>query len=240
ELPAGELRAAATEWAEQLRAAGVRYDLAPVADVVPEAKRSSNEPIGKLQRDYGSDPERVSESVVGFVEAMQSAGIATSVKHFPGLGEVTTNTDFGAAEDTDTTADSANLAPFRAAIEAGVDSVMVSSAVFTRIDPDNEGVFSRAVITDMLRDELGFDGVVIADDLGAAASVKSVAPGERALRFFEAGGDLVINANPSVMRPMVTATLERADEDAEFADQVVESTSRVLRLKSSVGLVDCG
>ncbi|MBB1508510.1 glycoside hydrolase family 3 protein [Tessaracoccus sp. MC1756] len=238
-LPPSELREAAAGWAEELHAAGIRYDLAPVADVVPEDKRLSNEPIGKLKRDFGAEPEAVSDSVVGFIEGMRSAGIATSVKHFPGLGEVTTNTDYGAAQDTDTTRDSRNLEPFRAAVEAGVDSVMVSSAVFEEIDPDNEGVFSQTVITDLLRGELGFDGVVIADDLGAAAAVKAIKPGERAVRFFDAGGDLVINANPSIMRAMVTATLEAAGDDESFAAQVLDSTSRVLRLKSAVGLVDC-
>ncbi|AQP43689.1 glycoside hydrolase family 3 N-terminal domain-containing protein [Tessaracoccus flavus] len=238
-LAEGDLRAAAQQWGEELREVGVHYDLAPVADVVSEAKRGTNEPIGQLNRDYGSDPEAVSQSIVEFVEGMGAASVATSVKHFPGLGEVVTNTDFGIATDDVIEADGESLEPFAAAIDAGVDSVMVSSAVFTKIDPDNEGVFSSVVIEDLLRDDLGFDGVVIADDLGAAKSVSGVAPADRALRFFDAGGDLLINANPSLMATMADATLGRAQSDAEFADRVLDSVERVLRLKSGVGLVDC-
>jgi beta-N-acetylhexosaminidase len=235
-----ELEAEAAEWGEQLKRAGVDYNLAPVADVVPEAKRGSNEPIGKLKRDFGADPAEVADSVVAVVEGMRQAGVATSAKHFPGLGEVTTNTDFGAALDTVTTPESENLAPFRAAIEAGVSSVMVSSAVFERIDPDNEGVFSSALITDLLRGDLGFDGVVIADDLGAAKAVADVTPGERAVRFLEAGGDLIINANPALMSDMAGATVERVEGDESFAARVEESTARVLQLKVDAGLMTCG
>lgn len=235
-----DLEAAAGIWAGELKEAGIHYDLAPVGDLVPEAKQATNEPIGRLKRDFGSDPALVSEAVVRFIGGMQGQGLATSVKHFPGLGEVVTNTDFGAAEDTDVTRDSEHLEPFRAAIEAGVDSVMVSSAVFSQIDPDNEGVFSSAVITDLLRGDLGFDGVVIADDLGAAAAVKTVEPADRAVRFIQAGGDIVINANPRIMQAMTSATLEAAEADEEFAAQLTDSATRVLRLKSAVGLVNCG
>lgn len=234
-----DLEQAAATWAEELRAAGVHYDLAPATDLVPEAKRASNEPIGRLKRDFGADPQQVSEAAVAFIKGMQSEGIVTSAKHFPGLGEVVTNTDFGAAEDNDVTRDSIHIEPFVAAIQEGVDSVMVSSAVFTHLDPDNEGVFSHVVITDLLRGDLGYDGVVIADDLGAAAAVAGVEPGQRAVRFLQAGGDLVINANPRIMKSMADAVKEAAAADAAFADQVVDSTARVLRLKSTAGLGTC-
>lgn len=238
DMDPAELAAKAAEWGAQLKLAGVDYNLAPVADVVPEAKRGTNEPIGKLRRDFGADPADVADSVVAVVEGMREAGVATAAKHFPGLGEVTTNTDFGAALDTVTTADSESLEPFRAAIAAGIASVMVSSAVFERIDPDNEGVFSSAVITDLLRGDLGFDGVVIADDLGAAKAVADITPGERAVRFFEAGGDLAINASPAIMADMAAATLEAAEDEA-FAARVAESATRVLQLKVDAGLMTC-
>ena len=145
-----------------------------------------------------------------------------------------------ACVDDVTSSDSASLEVFRDAIAAGVDSVMVSSALFEKIDPDNEGVFSPVIIEDLLRGEFGFDGVVIADDLGAAASVADLAPGERAVRFLAAGGDLAINADPAIMGEMVTATLHEADTDPAFEERVTASAARVLALKSSVGLVGCG
>lgn len=238
--PAGELESSALQWGGELTKAGVHYDLAPVADVVPVDKRASNAPIGALKRDFGSDPQLVARSVTEFISGMHEAGIVTSVKHFPGLGEVSTNTDLGAATDDVTTRDGASLAPFTAAIDAGVDSVMVSSAVFTQIDPDNEGVFSSTMIEDFLRGELGFDKVVIADDLGAAQSVKDVTPAQRAVRFFRAGGDLAINADPQLMAQMVTGTLDEAVADDAFAQRVTESAARVLALKKAAGLGTCG
>lgn len=239
-LPPGQLAEDAFAWGTELRSAGVRYDLAPSADVVPEDRRNTNAPIGKLQRDFGSDPELVGEKVTQFIAGMHEAGVVTSVKHFPGLGLVETNTDFGAAKDTEVTADSAVLDPFRAAIEAGVDSVMVSSAVYEQIDPDNEAMFSSKVVTDLLRGELGYDGVVISDDLGAAKSVEAVAPADRGVRFLQAGGDLVINADPLLMGEMVQSAVELAGTDAAFEERVTESTARVLKLKEAAGLAACG
>ncbi|MHA6525853.1 glycoside hydrolase family 3 N-terminal domain-containing protein [Tessaracoccus sp. G1721] len=239
QMATGELRDASLRWGEQLGAAGVHYNLAPVADVVPAAKQGSNAPIGLLSRNYGNDADAVSRSLTEFVEGMTQAGVATSLKHFPGLGEVDANTDFDAAVDHDTTVDSASLDAFRAGIDAGAGSVMVSSAVFSLIAPDVEGVFSRAVITDLLRSDLGFDGVVIADDLGAARAVAGVAPEDRGVRFLAAGGDLVINADPTLMAAMIDATAAEAESDDAFAGQVLDSAERVLRLKASVGLVDC-
>nr|WP_269452196.1 glycoside hydrolase family 3 N-terminal domain-containing protein [Tessaracoccus coleopterorum] len=223
-----------------MHGAGVLYDLAPVGDVVPEDRRATNAPIGQLKRDFGSDPDMVGAKVQEFIAGMHEAGVRTSVKHFPGLGQVETNTDFGVALDTEVTADSPTLEPFRAAIDAGVDSVMVSSAIFTLIDKDNPGVFSGKVITELLRGGFGFDGIVIADDLGAAKAVADIEPSQRGVKFIAAGGDIAINADPSLMGGMVEATLERVAEDDGFAARVTESTARVLELKESAGLLSCG
>ncbi len=205
-----ELATSAATWAKELAAAGVRYDLAPVADVVPASKTQSNQPIGALQRGYGSDPAKVSAYVSAFVSGMTSAKVATSLKHFPGLGEVTGNTDFTTATDSVTTRTSASLEPFKAGIKAGAGSVMVSSAVYSKIDPGVPAVFSKVIVTDLLRQDFAFSGVVISDDLGVAKSVASVAPGERAVKFFSAGGDLLINANPAIHTQMTTAVSQKA------------------------------
>ena len=238
-LADGQLRSRAQAWGGELAAAGIHYDLAPVADVVPENKQSSNAPIGKLNRNFGNDVTAVSRSVVEFTQGMQDAGMVTSLKHFPGLGEVTVNTDHGVAKDGDTTVDGESLEPFRKGIEAGADSVMISSAIFTRIDPDQEGVFSRKIVTDMLRGDLGFQGVAISDDLGEAAAVGNVKPGDRAVRFFAAGGDLLINADPSLMDEMLKATIAWAAENPGNAERLAESAGRVLTLKETAGLMTC-
>ena len=238
QLSVETLTASAATWGSQLAAAGVLFDLAPVADVVPEANVTTNAPIGALERGYGSDPDAVSSSVAAFIAGMHAGGIEISLKHFPGLGEVTGNTDKTPATDTVTTR-VASSATFRAGIAAGAGSVMVSSAIYAQIDPGVQGVFSAVIISDMLRGELGFTGVVISDDLGLAKAVAPVAPGDRALRFLVAGGDLVINANPSIQAAMTNAVAQSARSKPEFAARVTQSAARVLRLKASVGAANC-
>jgi len=238
-LPKGKLRVAAQGWGEELAAVGVHYNLAPVADVVPKDKQSSNAPIGALKRNYGNDRDVAARSVAEFTDGMGAAGIATSLKHFPGLGKVTTNTDFGAATDTDVVPGDKDWVVFTAGIDAGASSVMMSSAVFKNLDPDNEGVFSTIIIRDMLRGGLGFDKVVIADDLGAAAAVAGIPAAQRGTRFIQAGGDLAINANPAHLKAMVANTLAAAEANEGFASRVAESAARVLELKAEAGLLKC-
>lgn len=226
-------------WGKQLKDAGVRWNLAPVADVVPASNATTNAPIGRLGRNYGATSSQAAPRVAAAVTGMDEAGIATSLKHFPGLGQVTTNTDFGAATDTSTTRTDQGLQVFRAGVRAGASSVMISSAVYAKIDPDQQGVFSRTIITGMLRGDLGYTGVVISDDLGAAVSVAQVPAGERAVRFVSAGGDVVINANPGTIDDMSAALVAKAKADPAFAARVSASATRVVELKQSLGLVRC-
>ena len=230
-----DLSTAWTDWGKELADAGVRYNLAPVADVVPSAEVARNAPIGQLRRYYGTTAGQAVPALRAVVTGLAAAGVATSLKHFPGLGRVSVNTDFGVAVDTVTTGSDAELSPFVAAIAAGASSVMVSSAIYQKIDPDQQGVFSSAVITGILRDRLGFDGVVIADDLGAAVAVKDVSPGQRMLRFLQAGGDLAITADPRLTAEMVSVVLDQARTDPAFAAEVQAKAGRVLALKASVG-----
>lgn len=238
-LSDAELREAARTWGSAMVRGGVPLNLAPVADVVPASKRRSNAPIGKLGRGYGSDPAVVRAKTAAVIAGLEDAGVAATVKHFPGLGEVVGNTDHTAGVvDRVTTVHSASLKPFRAAVDGGVGAVMVSSATYTRIDPKNRAVFSAKVIG-VLR-QWGYDGVVISDDLGAAAALKSVPASQRAVRFLAAGGDLVINANPGLTAGMVAGVKKRARADAAFDQELTASVTRVLALKEKVGLYDCG
>jgi beta-N-acetylhexosaminidase len=116
--------------------------------------------------------------------------------------------------------------------------VMVSSAFYTRIDPDHRAADSPMVIGQMLRGDLGFGGVVISDDL-AAAAMEDLSPAERALKFVGAGGDLLIVGDPRLAGPMVAALRERASDDDAFAEQVQQSAARVVSLKARRGLASC-
>ena len=118
-------------------------------------------------------------------------GIDVTVKHFPGLGRVAGNTDVtGGVTDNVTTRNDPYLAPFRAAVRDHVPFVMMSTAIYTKIDPANPAAFSHTIVSGMLRGDLGFRGVVISDDLGVAAQVAQYSPGQRAVRFVAAGGDM--------------------------------------------------
>ncbi|WP_298887119.1 glycoside hydrolase family 3 N-terminal domain-containing protein [uncultured Serinicoccus sp.] len=244
QLPVDELARRAEAWGGQLRAAGVDLDLAPVAGVVPPEFQGRNEPVGLLGRQYGPDTETVVPPASAFVAGMERAGVGTSVKHFPGLGRVEGNTDLAdGVVDVDTTRDDPALAAFGEVVDAGASSVMVATAVYDRIDPGVPAAFSPVVVEEMLRGDLGYDGVVISDDLGVAAQVQSVPPGERATRFLQAGGDVVINGDPAIHTAMVEATLALVEQDPEVADAVETKAARVLALKAGLGegagLADC-
>ena len=118
------LRAQAAQWGRQLMSAGVNLNFAPVLDVVPPGTDAQNEPIGVLQRGYGHDPATVSAHGLAFMSGMDDAGVATTAKHFPGLGRVKGNTDFTATVvDTETTSTDPYLAPFRDVRDGGARDV---------------------------------------------------------------------------------------------------------------------
>lgn len=234
------LRKRSERWATQLKRAGVDSGLSPVADVVPPEIGKANKPIAANDRGYGSDPDEVAAKVVAVVEGLRAGGLATALKHFPGLGRVTGNTDFATrVVDDTTTADDPLLQPFAAGIDAGSDMVMVATAVYTRIDPDHVAALSRTVIEEALRDGLDWDGVVVSDDLGVAKAVAHLSPGRRAVGFLRAGGDLVVNVDPASVTAMVDAVVAEASDDDDFAAAVTAKAERVLRMKAGRGLAEC-
>ena len=235
-----ELTDAAQGWGAEMAEVGVNVNLAPVADTVPEEIGTANEPIGRWGRQYGSDPAIVSDYVPAFLRGMETAGMVGVVKHFPGLGRVTGNTDFTAdgIEDDVATVDDPFLDPFVAGMDAGAGMVMMSSAVYPRIDPDHQALYSSAIITDLLRDRLGWDGVVITDDVNAVA-LQGIPAGDRAVGFLRAGGDIVLNGNPAASEEMLSALRAEAAADVEFAARIDASVERVLTLKDRMGLLPC-
>ncbi|MDG6103132.1 glycoside hydrolase family 3 protein [Dactylosporangium aurantiacum] len=234
------LRSRTAEWAGRLKAIGVTIDLAPVADVVPANVGKANPPIGGFDRQYGSTPEPVAADVATVVAAIQGAGVLTTLKHFPGLGRVRVNTDTSTgARDDVTTADDPALQPFTTGIRAGSAAVMISSATYPKLDPANVAAFSAPIVTGLLREQLGFDGLVLSDDLGAAVAVSGVPLGQRAVRFVKAGGDVALSVRLSDAGPWTEALLAAAKSDPAFAARVQESATRVVRAKVRAGLARC-
>lgn len=219
---------------------GVNLNLAPVADTVPPAVGTANEPIGKWGRQYGNDPKTVSAAVPDLIRGMHAGGVATTVKHFPGLGRITGNTDFTkqGTDDRQATRTDRHLGPFENGIRAGADMVMVSSARYPKIDADNPAVFSSSIIRDLLRNQMRFNGVVITDDV-AAAAVRDVPPAERATRFVGATGDILLTGQAAEVPAMVDALRAKARKDPAFRTKLEESVRRVVTLKASRGLASC-
>jgi len=240
QLPAAELQRQAAAWGRELRLAGVNLDLAPVMDVVPSATASSNAPIGALEREFGYDPQTNGGHGAAFIRGMKQSGIATTAKHFPGLGRVVGNTDFTAGVvDTVTDPQSSYLKSFQAAIEAGVPLVMVALATYTRIDPDHLAAFSSRIMRGLLRQQLHFRGVIVSDDLGAAAAVAGLPPANRGFDFLSAGGDLITSQSLPAAIAMDQAILARAAGDAAFRSTVNSAVTRVLDAKQAYHLMPC-
>ena len=227
------LRAAAAGWGAELADVGVTLDLAPVVDVPTEAGADDNAPIGRLGRAYGFTAPDVVSHADAFTDGLASAGVAVAPKHFPGLGRVTGNTDSTAGVTDDVTdAASDQVAVFRHEVARGARFVMVGTASYARLDPGIPAAFSAKIVDGLLRQQLGFDGVVVTDDLSAAAQVAAWTPGERAVMAVEAGCDVVLaSKDPSVLPAMVQALLDKARADPAFAATVQRAARRVLAAK---------
>lgn len=232
------LLADATRWGAQLAVAGVNMNLAPVADIVTSAEAGpQNPPIGALNREYGFDEATVAAKAGSFATGMRASGVMPTLKHFPGLGRATQNTDTTAGVvDTTVGADSPDVAVYRTLLAQGPAVVMMSTAVYSRIDPNAPAAFSPLVVTGLLRDQLGFEGVITTDDLSAAAQVRTWLPADRATLAIDAGVDLVlVSADPSVFPEMYDAVLSRAQTDPAFAAKVDAAARRVVEAKAPLG-----
>lgn len=235
-LPTDELLASARAWGQELSACGVTMNLAPVADLVDVADPASNEPIGRWGRHYGRDAAAVSAQAAAFAQGMGEAGVIAVYKHFPGLGRVAENTDTAAGVTDTTTSRSGDAAVsvFAGAVSGGAQVIMMSSATYTLIDASAPAVFSPVVVTDMLRGEMGFTGVIMTDDASTAVQLQQWEPGERAVRAVRAGCDLVLaSADASTAAPMAQALVAAAQADPSLAARIDESARRILALKSS-------
>jgi beta-N-acetylhexosaminidase len=214
--------------------------LAAVMDVVPPGTGRQNQPIGALLREFGNDPETVAAHGVAFIRGMRQAGVATTAKHFPGLGRVVGNTDFTAGVvDTLTAPGDPYLGSFQAAIDAGVPFVMVALASYPRIDPDHLAVFSSRTMRVLLRKRMRFGGVIVSDDMGAAAAVASLSPAARAIGFLAAGGDMIVSVSLAAAAAMDTAVLRRMKQDPAFRSEADSAVMRILTAKQAYGLLPC-
>lgn len=208
----------------ELAALGVNLDFAPVADVL--ATRSTV--IGS--RSYGADPTRASAQVGGAVRGLQQAGVAATLKHFPGHGHSAADShdELPVIGQSRRALDSGALPPFVAGIDAGAWALMSAHLDVRAVDPGIPATFSRKLLTDVLRGQLGFQGVVITDGMNMAPA-RRWSPGEAAVRALNAGNDLILmpphvgQAYEGLLGALRDGTLPRA--------RLVEAATRVLTLK---------
>jgi len=213
------------------RAAGIHWALAPVADV----NNNPDNPVINI-RSFGEDPQRVSRLVSAFVEGARRGGILTSVKHFPGHGDTATDSHLGLPVIGGDRArlERVELAPFRAAIEAGVDSVMLGHLEVPAIDPSGlPATLSPLVSTELVREQLGFRGLVVTDAM-EMKGVGSLWAGRALIETFRAGADILLL--PPDSRVAIQA-LVRAVEEGEIHEARLDaSVERVLAMKARLGL----
>jgi beta-N-acetylhexosaminidase len=220
--------------AADLREVGINLDFAPVADV---NTNPDNPVIGT--RSFGADPELVARHTAAFVKGLQEAGIAACAKHYPGHGdtELDSHLALPTVDDDRESLLAGALIPFRAAIEADVQSVMTAHIVAPAVD-DVPATISRELLDGLLRRELGFDGLVITDALDMAAISSGIGVNEGAVRALEAGADAIClgptvgeAAGAAVHDEIVEATRdgrlseERLGEAARRVRAVAESTA---------------
>jgi beta-N-acetylhexosaminidase len=177
-----------------MAAAGIDLDLAPVVDVDVDPTSPA---IGALERSFSADPSIVAAMAEAEIRGLHEFGVRAAIKHFPGLGSARANSDLGVADVTATWTE-AELEPFETLIGSELpDAIMSAHSLDRRRDPDAPASLSRATIEGLLRQRLGWSGVVITDDLGAMAITSRFERNEAVARAIEAGNDLLLFANLS-------------------------------------------
>jgi beta-N-acetylhexosaminidase len=214
--------------AHDLAGVGADLNLAPVADVNSDPR---NPVIGV--RSFGTDPTLVARHVAAFTRAHEAVGVATSVKHFPGHGDTTADSHL-ALPVVDVSLDvlrARDLPPFRAAIEAGARTVMTSHILLPQVDPSGPATFSSRILGDLLRGELGFDGVIVTDALDMAGASGETGIPAAAARALAAGCDLLClgtGGSPEQLDAIAEAVAagvepERLADAAERVEALIDS-----------------
>jgi beta-N-acetylhexosaminidase len=219
--------------ARNLRSFGINVDLAPVLDVGHGGFITN--------RTFGTAPEQVAVRAAAFARGLSEAGVIATGKHFPGLGYATSNTDSAPTViPSSRRALIADLVPYRRAISQGLKMIMVSTALYPALDGDVPAACSTRVVTRLLRQNLGFDGVVITDDLETRGVNHYLSAAEAAVKAIDAGVDMVLAAgvtgqfadrtSEAAYRAIVTAARRR-----ELSrQQLVKAYARVLTLKRAL------
>ncbi|WP_119068794.1 glycoside hydrolase family 3 N-terminal domain-containing protein [Rubrobacter indicoceani] len=229
---AAAARNAANTIGTELARAGVNTDFAPVFDTGFGAAIGS--------RSFGEDPDLVSEMGVAAMEGLDGAGIITSAKHFPNHGPAGSDSHVSlpTVNHDAQTIESFDLPPFRAAVEAGVPMVMVGHLIYPQIDPNAPTSLSPEAYR-MLREDLGFSGVTVTDDLSMEGANGGNPPADAALRAVRAGADLLIISSPPEEQAAAYDAIVAAVESGEIPEERIRaSAERILSVKKEYSLYE--
>ncbi|MGA7216876.1 MAG: glycoside hydrolase family 3 N-terminal domain-containing protein [Candidatus Sulfotelmatobacter sp.] len=221
--------------AEESRAIGVHWNFFPDADV-------NSNPANPIinTRSFGEDPKQVGDLVVAYIKGAHEGGMMATVKHFPGHGDTATDSHLGVASVNVDRArlDSTELPPFRQAIAAGVDSVMVAHVTVPALDsdPNHVATISPVIVTDLLENQLGFKGIVVSDALDMAGLTHLFAGniGRAAVEAFKAGNDLLLI--PADFPASYNAMLQAVQSGEISRERLDRSVLKILKAKASLGL----
>jgi len=221
--------------AAEARAIGVHWNFFPDADV-------NSNPANPIinTRSFGENPQQVGELVAAYIKGAHREGMMTTAKHFPGHGDTDTDSHLGVARVGGDMArlQSVELPPFRRAVEAGVDSIMVAHVSIPALEPDPDRVatVSPTIVTDLLQKQLGFKGIVVTDALDMAGLTRLYASniGLAAVDAFKAGSDLLII--PADLEASYKAMLDAVKHGEISQDRVNQSVLKLLKAKASLGL----
>ncbi len=219
---------------QELRAIGINQDFAPDADVNVNAE---NPVIGV--RSFGSDPSLVADLVSANVDGYQSANVAATAKHFPGHGDTATDSHYGVPIINHTRAEWERIdaPPFRAAIAHGIDTIMTAHIVVPALDPSGvPATLSKPIITDILRGELGYDGVVVTDALTMQGVRDNFGDDRIPVLALKAGVDQLLMPAPGKLDIAYNAVLDAVRSGELTESRIDQSVHRVLQLKMSHGL----
>lgn len=222
--------------ANELKSFGFNMDFAPVMDIFSNPQ---NTVIG--DRAFGTEPGVVCELGVQTMKGIRAGGIISVVKHFPGHGDTLVDSHKGlpVVEYGMERLKSFELKPFQTAIDNNAEAVMVAHILMKAIDPENPASMSNAMITDILRGQMGFRGVVATDDMTMGAVTANYAIGDAVVRSVNAGSDLILVCHGSDNQLSAINSLKEAVRDGRISmDRLNESVCRVLSLKEKYKLTD--
>ena len=221
---------------EELISFGLNMNFAPVLDVNSNPK---NPVIG--DRSFGNQPSLVKKLGVQTMKGLQSQNIISVVKHFPGHGDTSVDSHIGLPtvnHDIDRLK-SLELLPFAAAIENNVDAIMMAHILLPKIDPDNPASFSPKIISELLRNDMKFNGVMITDDITMGAVVNNYNISEVAVKSIKAGSDIVLVCHDYLKEEAVIKAIQKAAESGDISlDRIEQSVYKVLNLKRKYALSD--